>query len=245
MHVPASLQSLHVASRSTFRDRVPFRAAVAHNVKDEAFVKKDLCSELLSADEFLVAFREQHADEIWDLTVQNNYQIFKEARQQLEKMLSGMTDALIIALEILSDLDRTQIALLSSTTVLAGHGFSALADWPKSEDWKDEEKTAFCHKFTRFVPGIWYVGGILDRWEELFKVLIDDIHMWSSEACCTDVLEGGRDDFDNYDYKKALEVLDRQNKHRIFEAKKMAKKERPAIVIRWELVDLKTEFNVC
>lgn len=59
--------------------------------------------------------------------------------------------------------------------------------------------------------------------------------MRSSRGCCTNVLEGARDDFDNYDYKKALEVLDHQNKHRIFEAKKMAKKEGPEIVILWGL----------
>ena len=170
MHVPASPQSLHVASRSTSREPVLFRDALAHGVTDEAFVKKNLHSELLSADEFLVAFREQYADEIRDLTIQKNNQIFSEALQQMEKMLSGMADALFITLEILSNLDRTQIALLSSTTVLTGHDISALEDWPKSEDWKDEEKTAFCHKFTLFVPGIWYMGGILDRWEELFKV---------------------------------------------------------------------------
>ena len=70
MHVLASPQSLHVASRSTSREPVPFRAAaLAHGVKDEAFVKNNLCSELLPANKFLVAFREQYADEIRDLTV--------------------------------------------------------------------------------------------------------------------------------------------------------------------------------
>jgi hypothetical protein len=88
----------------------------------------------------------------------------EEARQQLEKMLSGIADTPIIASEILSNLDGTQRALLSSTTVLTGH------DWPDSEDWKDEEKSAFCHKFTRLVPGSWNKSGILDRWEKLFKV---------------------------------------------------------------------------
>ena len=49
-------------------------------------------------------------------------------------MLSGMANTLFITLEILSKLDRTQIALLSSTTILTGHDISALEDWPKSED---------------------------------------------------------------------------------------------------------------
>jgi len=85
-------------------------------------------------------------------------------------MLSGIANAHITTLEILSTLDHTQIALLSSTTVLTGHDSFALADWPNFEDWKDKEKFAFCYKFTRLVPENGNKGGILDRWEEFFKV---------------------------------------------------------------------------
>jgi hypothetical protein len=45
-------------------------------------------------------------------------------------------------------------------------------------------------------------------------------------------LEGGNN-FDNYDHKKALEVLDHQNKHRILKAKEIEKEERPGIVFAW------------
>lgn len=120
-----------------------------------------------SADEFLAASEEQFADRTWDETVQDNSQILNEARQQIEKMLLEMADVPITALGILSDLDHTQITPLSSTTVLEEHDLSAL---PEPRDWKDEEKTKFCHKFIDFVPGKWCMKDILDRWEGFFKV---------------------------------------------------------------------------
>jgi hypothetical protein len=109
---------------------------------------------ILSADEILAAFNKE-TDEIRALRVQEISQLLREAYQQLEKMLTGVADAPIITLEILSTLNRTQIALLSSTIVLTGYNSSALVDWPNSEDWKDEKKSAFYHKFTRLVPGSW------------------------------------------------------------------------------------------
>jgi hypothetical protein len=123
------------------------------------------------ANEFLTVVLHKQADEIRAFRIQEIFQLLHEACQQLEKMLSGITDAFIITLEILSNLDRTQIALLSSTIVLSRHEVSALIELPKSENWKDEEKIAFCQKFTRFMPGGgWYEEDILNIWEKFFKV---------------------------------------------------------------------------
>ncbi len=127
-------------------------------------------SQLLYANEFLVAFREQYADEIRGLIIQENYLIFSEAQQQIEKMLQRIADAPAIALKILSGLERIQVVLLSCTTVLTGQDLSAKANWWESRKWTAEEKDDFCCEFTRFVPGVWYEGGILDSWEELVKV---------------------------------------------------------------------------
>jgi hypothetical protein len=129
-----------------------------------------LYSKPLSADEFLIAFREQYADKIEALTVQRFCQIFKEARQQIEMMLLGMADAPVIALEILSGLERTQMVLLSCATIITGQDSYALANSLKSRDWTEDEKADFSRKFTSCVPGAWDRRDILDRWEELVKV---------------------------------------------------------------------------
>lgn len=165
------------------------------SVRDQTFVTKDLYTKPLPADEVLIAFREKYADEIRALKFQRNYQIFKEAHQQIEMMLLGMAEARIIALEILSRLERTEMVLLSCATTLIGQDFSALADRLKSRDWTKEEKDDFSCKFTISIPGVWYSRDILDRWEVLAEVgyrgkvtvrranihrsqvLIDEIHL--------------------------------------------------------------------
>ncbi|CAM6002548.1 unnamed protein product [Sphagnum balticum] len=100
--------------------------------------------------------------QILALQVQTNLRIPFEACQQVKKMLpAGMKDADIIALELLSDLDRTSMVLLSCTTEVQG--------FPKSRDWEEKEKTAFCCKYTALVRGAKYMGDILDSWEKLVK----------------------------------------------------------------------------
>jgi hypothetical protein len=86
------------------------------------------------------------------LRSKKNYQIFKEARQQMETILQGTANAPVIALEILSSLGRTQMVLLSCTTVLTGQDLCARANYLKSREWTEKEKAYFSYKFTSFVP---------------------------------------------------------------------------------------------
>ena len=137
--------------------------------RDRTPAKKDLYPKPFSAYEFLIAFREQHAIEIWAFKVQTNYQIFKEALQQLRMMLLGIVDAPIIALEILSGLERTQMVLLSCVTEVTKHDFSALSNCSESKDWKDKQAD-FSRKFTRSGAGSWARKDILDSWDQLLKV---------------------------------------------------------------------------
>jgi hypothetical protein len=132
--------------------------------------KKDLFSKPLSIDEFLIGFRKQYAIEIWALKVQRNYQIFKDALQQIGIMLLGTADASIIAIEIPSGLERTQMALLSCGTEVTKRSFPALANCSKSREWTEEEQADFSRKFTCSVPGLWGRKDILDSWDKLVKV---------------------------------------------------------------------------
>jgi hypothetical protein len=125
-------------------------------------------SKLFCANEYLVAFREQYAIEIWALKVQRNYQLFRQAHQQMEMMLLGIPYAPVN--EILSNLEYTQIVLLSSATTVTGQDFSTLANCLKTRDWTKNEEARFCSKFTSFMPGRWEISEILNSWEKLVKV---------------------------------------------------------------------------
>jgi hypothetical protein len=127
-------------------------------------------SKPFSADEYLVAFREQYAIEIWAIKVQRNYQVFRQARQQMEMMLLGIPRIPVNTLEILSNLEHTQMVLLSSATTVTGQDFSTLANCLKTRDWTKDEKDRFCSKFTSFMPGPWDESDILNSWEKLVKV---------------------------------------------------------------------------
>jgi hypothetical protein len=95
--------------------------------------------------------------------MKTNFQIACEAYQQVKKMLpAGMKDGDIIALQLLFALKRTPMALVSCTT--------EVQDFPKSGDWEEKEKEAFCRKYTSLVPGVCRMGRILDSWEKVFKV---------------------------------------------------------------------------
>ncbi len=117
----------------------------------------------LSADEYLVASREQYKIEIWALKFQRNYQVFRQARQQMERILLGIPP--VNALEILSDLEYTQMVLLSSATTVNPSTNSL-----KTRDWTKDEKARFCSKFTSFISGPWSKSDILNSWEKLVQV---------------------------------------------------------------------------
>ncbi len=102
------------------------------------------------------------------LRIQDNRKILVEATQQLEKMLFESQDAGIIASNIITYLGRTEIVLLSCTTVV---DFSTLANCQKSRaSFNDTEQEAFCLKFSRFVTGPWRMREVFGLWEELCKV---------------------------------------------------------------------------
>ena len=126
----------------------------------------------MSADmmAYYIAFREENADEIRVLCIKRICQIFKEACQQMERMLLGVADAPAVALEILSGLTRTQIVLLSCATIVEGQCFLNVTSSVDSRDWTEEERTAFVCKFTTYVAGPGDRERILNDWEELAKV---------------------------------------------------------------------------
>jgi hypothetical protein len=115
---------------------------------------------------YYIAFREENADDIRALCVKRHCQIFKDACQQMERMLLQVADAPTVALEILSGLTRTQIVLLSCATIVAGQCFIGV----NSRDWTKEERDGFTRKFTTYVDGPWDEERILNDWEELAKV---------------------------------------------------------------------------
>jgi hypothetical protein len=120
-------------------------------IRDKPFVEKGLLSNSLSADNF----RQVQCTNARALKALRNYEVFKEARQQMEMMLLGIVDAPVTALEILSSLEYTQTFLLSCATTVPGRDFFALANRLKSRDWTAEEQDEFALKFSTFVPGSW------------------------------------------------------------------------------------------
>ncbi len=115
---------------------------------------------------YYIAFREENADEIRALCIKKNCQIFKEACQQMERMLLSGEDTPAVALEILSCLTREQIVLLSCATIVARQCFVGA----NSIDWTEEEKVGFVRKFTTYVDGLWEQERIWNEWEKLEKV---------------------------------------------------------------------------
>ena len=128
-------------------------------------VVERLWSKPLTTSEFLAAFREQYAIQIWAATVQRNEHIITRAHQQILTMLP---DAPVTAIEILSGLEYTQKVLL--TCAVTVQDSSTPANSLKPRDWTDNEKDKFCSEFTSFVSGLWGGRDILSSWEKLVKV---------------------------------------------------------------------------
>ena len=147
----------------------PSCSAITAN-RVQPFAKNESYLTSFSAKEFHIAFREQFAIEIWALKVQRNYQIFIGALRKIKIMLPGIVDAQIIALEILSGLDYTQMVLLSCATEVTIHDSSALKNYSISNIWTEEKQADFSRKFTCSVPGSWDRRDILNSWDKLLKV---------------------------------------------------------------------------
>jgi hypothetical protein len=69
----------------------------------------------------------------------------------MERLLLGVADALAVALEILSSLTCTQIALLSCTTIVKGPSSLCVNCNLILRDWRDEEREAFVCKFSTYI----------------------------------------------------------------------------------------------
>jgi hypothetical protein len=123
----------------------------------------------LSADEFTVAFREEHAIKIWASESQRDIQIFKEACQLIEILLE-IADAPVTIIEIVFSLEHTQKVLLSSATTVTRQYFSTWANCSNPEDWAEEERYKFFARFTSIVPGRWRDRDIINSWKKLLKV---------------------------------------------------------------------------
>ncbi|KAG4427006.1 hypothetical protein IFR05_017511, partial [Cadophora sp. M221] len=95
------------------------------------------------------------------LEILKNYWILFHATQQLEKMLpkSGYTS--IVASKILSRLSRTDLVLLSCSTVI---------DRGVPGDWHQQELEAFCRKVSYLALGRWEERDVLERWNKLYSV---------------------------------------------------------------------------
>lgn len=117
-----------------------------------------------------ITFRKENADEIRALYIKKNCQIFKEACQQMERILVKVADTPAIALEILSSLTYTQMALLLCTTIIAGQYFHNIVNSVDSREWTDKKRATFTRKFTSFVAGQQDKERVLNDWNKLAKV---------------------------------------------------------------------------
>ncbi|KFY66727.1 hypothetical protein V497_00747 [Pseudogymnoascus sp. VKM F-4516 (FW-969)] len=90
--------------------------------------------------------------------------------KQIERLLSGIPDADIVAYFILSYLPEEYHALLSCTTIFAEEHTPIWRDLVLFGEWSEEEKAAFASEFSRLVPGSWATIFVLQKWHGLLEV---------------------------------------------------------------------------
>jgi hypothetical protein len=90
--------------------------------------------------------------------------------KQMERLLSGIPDADIVAYYILSYLPEEYHALLSCTTIFAEEHTPIWRDLVLFREWSEEEKVAFACEFSRLVPGSWATIFVLQKWHGLLEV---------------------------------------------------------------------------
>jgi hypothetical protein len=93
--------------------------------------------------------------------------------QQMERLLSGIPDAQVVAFFILSHLPEKHHALLSSlssTTMFTEERDVVWRGHVLAGKWSKEEREAFAFEFTRLVRGAWTIKSVLQKWRGLLEV---------------------------------------------------------------------------
>ncbi|KAG4420657.1 hypothetical protein IFR04_006247 [Cadophora malorum] len=70
------------------------------------------------------------------------------------------------------------MALLSSAIEITGRTPHSCLN---SRAWTKGQKADFVGKYTRYVPGSWDTGNVLEQWEELVKSLDQNVYMRMSK----------------------------------------------------------------
>ncbi|KFY20856.1 hypothetical protein V493_07608, partial [Pseudogymnoascus sp. VKM F-4281 (FW-2241)] len=95
--------------------------------------------------------------------------IKKVPQQQMERLLSGIPDAPIVASFILSHLPEEHHALLLCTTIFAEENDRVWCGHVLFGEWSREERVAFACKFSRLVPGFLKISSVLQKWRGLLE----------------------------------------------------------------------------
>ncbi|KFY17487.1 hypothetical protein V492_00641 [Pseudogymnoascus sp. VKM F-4246] len=90
--------------------------------------------------------------------------------QQMERLLSGIPDAQVVAFFILSHLPEEHHALLSSTTMFTEERDVVWRGHFLVGKWSEEEREAFAFEFTRLVRGTRTIKSVLQKWRGLIEV---------------------------------------------------------------------------
>ncbi|XMA19885.1 hypothetical protein WAI453_012676 [Rhynchosporium graminicola] len=166
------------------------------------------------------------------LKIKKNHQVLVEATREVGKMLPEVGGILcIIASRILSGLSSSEIVLLSYATVIDRKDPSS-TNWHSFRD--DQEKNAFCRKFSSSMPGSWDAEDIRESWESLRKVLTRCIH-----GVVNDVWRKVRDDCDQFETHRKVGKL-----HIHCGCTERAIPDRSGSVIQWDLVGISVSVDV-
>ncbi|XMA13643.1 hypothetical protein WAI453_006434 [Rhynchosporium graminicola] len=132
------------------------------------------------------------------LRIKKNHQVLVEATREVGKMLHELGGSLcIIASKILSGLSSSDLVLLSCATVI-DRKYPSWTNWQSIRD--DQEKEAFCRKFSSSMPGCWDPDDIRESWGNIHKVLNRCIH-----KVVTDVCKKVWDDRDRFETHRKIE----------------------------------------
>ncbi|CZT13935.1 uncharacterized protein RAG0_17544 [Rhynchosporium agropyri] len=166
------------------------------------------------------------------LKIKEKHQVLIEATRQVVKMLPEVGGSLcIIVSKILSGLSSLEIVLLSCATVVDEKD-------PLSANWQnfreDQEKDAFCRKFSSSMPGSWDAEDIRESWENLRKILTRSIHGVVTDMC--------RKVWDDCDQSETHRKVGKQHIH--CGCKERATSDSSGSVIQWDLVGISVSADV-
>ena len=90
--------------------------------------------------------------------------------QQMERLLSGIPNAQVVAFFILSHLLEEHQDLLSCTKIFTEEHTPVWRGHVFFENWTEEENSAFVCEFSCLVCGSWDMKSVLQKWRELLEV---------------------------------------------------------------------------